>query len=391
MAITNKKHETEPQNINADSKNEENTTTVKETATDRKTQIYNLIILDESGSMNSIMYAAISGFNETVAGIRSAQQKFAATQEHYVSLLTFCSCKQKMLYNKVPVEQVTALTDSQYSPCCCTPLYDAMGMALTGLYEEIKDKEDATAVVTVITDGLENASREYSGTAVKALVEKLTREEGWKFAYIGTNQDVEQVAAGLSINNYMFFHDNAEDMRRAWKQERNAKMRYFDHMNDDHCKCYSMPREDRKEYRAQQSRMEKFFMSNEDIRQRITPEPLTALQADEVLVYGFTRLFYKTPAHVCAMLEQYSGNKVGSKGRHQQCYCLRMSLLHADRNREAVETFLAHVAAHPEKKFMLTRIGMDFTDRVETIADMFVYASKYPNLYLPEEYWRYII
>lgn len=71
-----------------------------------KTQIYNLVILDKSGSMGSIANAAISGFNETVGGIRSAQERFNDTQEHFVSLMIFCDCEKKLVYDKVPVAKV---------------------------------------------------------------------------------------------------------------------------------------------------------------------------------------------------------------------------------------------------------------------------------------------
>ena len=53
-----------------------------------KTQVFNVIILDKSGSMNSIRDAAISGFNETLAGINKAQEQYADTQDHFVSLFT---------------------------------------------------------------------------------------------------------------------------------------------------------------------------------------------------------------------------------------------------------------------------------------------------------------
>lgn len=54
-----------------------------------KTQVFNVIILDKSGSMGSIREAAVDGFNETLVGVKKAQEKFADTQEHFVSLLTF--------------------------------------------------------------------------------------------------------------------------------------------------------------------------------------------------------------------------------------------------------------------------------------------------------------
>lgn len=61
-----------------------------------KTQVHSIINLDGCGSMNSIRQAAVDSFNKTLAGIRKAQQKSADTQEHFISLVTFCSCEMKM-------------------------------------------------------------------------------------------------------------------------------------------------------------------------------------------------------------------------------------------------------------------------------------------------------
>ena len=63
---------------------------VKNETKQTKTQVFNVIILDKSGSMENIRQAAVSGFYETLNGIKKAQEKYADTQEHYVSLLTFC-------------------------------------------------------------------------------------------------------------------------------------------------------------------------------------------------------------------------------------------------------------------------------------------------------------
>ena len=69
----------------------------------KKTQVFNVIILDRSGSMECIRQAAVEGFNETLAGIKKAQEKFAETQDHFVSLVTFCSCETKHVFDKTPV------------------------------------------------------------------------------------------------------------------------------------------------------------------------------------------------------------------------------------------------------------------------------------------------
>ena len=154
-----------------------------------KTRIFNLIIIDESGSMQSIKKAAIDSVNETIQTIRSAQKKHE-DQEHYVSLVTF-NDDVKTVYECVPVDEVNGLTAETYQPDCCTALYDAMGISLNALRK--KAAEDDKVLVTVVTDGEENSSKEYSGKAVKALIDELKAKD-WVFAYIGANQDVEAVA-----------------------------------------------------------------------------------------------------------------------------------------------------------------------------------------------------
>ena len=165
-----------------------------------KTRIFNLIIIDESGSMQSIKKAAIDSVNETIQTIRSAQKKHEE-QEHFVSLVTF-NDDVKTVYKCVPVDEVKELTAETYQPACCTALYDAMGISLNALRKKVA--EDDKVLVTVVTDGYENASKEYSGKAIKALVDEL-KTKGWVFAYIGANQDVEAVAATISITNVMNF------------------------------------------------------------------------------------------------------------------------------------------------------------------------------------------
>ena len=183
-----------------------------------KTRIFNLIIIDESGSMQSIKKAAIDSVNETIQTIRSAQKKHEE-QEHFVSLVTF-NDDVKTIYECVPVDEVKELTAETYQPDCCTALYDAMGISLNALRKKVA--EDDKVLVTVVTDGYENASKEYSGKAIKALVDEL-KAKGWVFAYIGANQDVEAVAATISITNVLKFE--ATDLGTACMSERVVKGR----------------------------------------------------------------------------------------------------------------------------------------------------------------------
>ena len=126
--------------------NKKNTDMKNKTSKQTKTQVFNVIILDKSGSMGSIRQAAVDGFNETLAGIKKAQERYADTQDHFVSLLTFCSCENKYVFDKVPVKETRMLTREDYQPCCCTPLYDAMGFTLTSMRNHVTAIEDTATI-----------------------------------------------------------------------------------------------------------------------------------------------------------------------------------------------------------------------------------------------------
>ena len=198
-----------------------------------KKRVFNLIILDESGSMSSIERQAIDGVNETVQTIRAAQKKHEE-QEHYVTLVSFNSDAVKTIYDKVEANRVEELSNEQYQPSCCTPLFDAMGNALTKLRKSVAEED--VVLVTVITDGYENASHEYNGASIKSLVESL-KAKGWIFTYIGANQDVVKVASTLSITNTLSFSANAVGTSQMFATEKKARTRLFDRLADNIAPC----------------------------------------------------------------------------------------------------------------------------------------------------------
>ena len=360
--------------------------------TNQKTQVYNLIILDKSGSMSSIAKAAIAGFNETVGGIRSAQERFKDTQEHFVSLMIFCDCEKRMVYDKVPVGEVKELTSNEYRPCCCTPLYDAMGISINALYTAIKDKEDATAVVTIITDGLENASKEYNSKAIKALVERMKDEEGWNFAYIGTNQDVEAVSQGLSIDHHLYFADDEDGMSEAWAKERKSRTMMYSRFDAEREMTASMCAEERKLFHSRSNRANRNYHEMSEFSNRVTPEHINSLKDNEIFVFGSNL----AGAHAggaaylaCQRFGAVMGQGVGLQG---QSYAIPTMQGGVNTIKPYVDDFIRFADSHPEMTFLVTKIGCGiagFTPR--EIAPLFAGAVNVKNIHLPKEFWEELV
>jgi uncharacterized protein YegL len=187
----------------------------------QKQKIFNLIILDESGSMQSIKESVIRGFNETIQSIQRTAEMYPE-QEQFITLVTFNGQGIKTLLSNQPVTSLKQLNGALYSPNHDTPLYDAMGMALTRLQTQLELLENHYVLVTIFTDGQENASKEWNNQAIKSLVESL-RAKDWTFTYIGANHDVEQFAKSIAVPNTLQYTADAAGVSAAMQQDRYSR------------------------------------------------------------------------------------------------------------------------------------------------------------------------
>ena len=187
-------------------------------------KIYNLIVLDASGSMYSIRNEAIAGVVETVQTIRTAQAD-NAEQEQLFSLVVFNGKRIDTVYDRMPITKVPDFSEKDYQPTDNTPLYDAMGDAITNLHRYIND--DDNVLVTIITDGYENASREWNHQRVNQLVEDL-KKKNWLFTYIGANQDALSVAKGMGIDHSMNFMSDSEGTKAMFRREKRSRSAFYD-------------------------------------------------------------------------------------------------------------------------------------------------------------------
>ena len=186
-------------------------------------RVFNLIIVDESGSMSIIRKQAFTGMNETLQTVRLMQKKFT-DQEQYVTLVTFDSEHTKWHYDNTPAARTHNLEWKDYNPCGGTPLYDAMGKAISNMNALISDNDNV--LVTVITDGEENCSEEWTLKMIRRMIEKLKKHH-WTFTLIGTdNLDVETMAHSFAIEEHMEFHQDVEGTKAMFARERRCRERY---------------------------------------------------------------------------------------------------------------------------------------------------------------------
>jgi|SRR5690625_1963592 len=195
----------------------------------KKEVIHNLIILDESGSMHGIKAEIISGFNETVESIKGSSQLYP-NQEHLISFISFNGMGQKLIHYAEPVQKLDKINAKLYQPNAATPLLDAIGFA-THKVKASLPKKNYNVLVTILTDGMENASREYDWNTVKKIIEEL-KTQNWTFTYIGTGHDLSKVSAQLSIDHTLHFQKDKAGIDQMFAEERAARSAYYKNISE---------------------------------------------------------------------------------------------------------------------------------------------------------------
>ena len=345
-----------------------------------KAKIFNLIIVDESGSMSHLREATLSGINETISSIRSAQEEFAKTQEHTLTLVTFDSGANRpdvrTMIDNQPITQIIEFKD--YMPNGCTPLYDAMGKSLTTLHNRIKDDKDASAVVTVLTDGLENASREWNAAGLRRLIEQL-KEEGWSFAYMGSAHNVKEVTDLLSIENVVEFSHNDMGAGNTWARERSSRRAYYQKMD----MMYSEERRVSKEEMMERKRQ----FAREYYGPRVTPDNVRNLEENEIFVFGSNASGFHGGGAAAFAMRNFGAIWGQGEGLQGQSYAIPTMEGIPDLA-EAVKRFAKYAEEHAELRFLVTRIGCGIAGyTAEQIAPLFKKCIHLENVALPSDFW----
>lgn len=221
------------------------------------TKIYNLIILDRSGSMTPLREVAVQGYNETLDIIRAAQKQHGLEQQNLITLTLFNHFITNV-FDCDTVKDVSNLLMQDYMPEGATAMLDAIGISCSNLNAKLDSLENATAVVTIISDGEENASRMYTYDRVATLIDSM-KEQGVMFVFMGTNQNVQQTASQLHIDEFKYFEYSTNGMQEAWRSGMNASAGYYERMSQYNKDTRGMSKKDRNDYYRDRNKEDGWF------------------------------------------------------------------------------------------------------------------------------------
>lgn len=352
-------------------------------------EIYNLIILDESGSMSCVTKQTIAGCNETINTIRSAERKYKGSQKHFVSIYAFQSDgnrPSRYIIKNEPAEQVSHITGNDYEPWGCTPLNDAVGSTLVDLKAKVKGSPGAIGSVTIITDGEENSSKQYTTLQVAKMIEGL-KEMGWSFSFIGANIDVKATATRYSIDNTLEFQQDEDGTKAMFERERMSRMNYYSRVEEvNRCCCADtgMPIMTRAKMMAEAAC--NYFEKGEETN-RVSPATISKLKKDEIFVFGSNLKGMHGGGAARTAVKHFGaimGQGVGLQG---QCYAIPTMQGGVETIKPYVDEFIEFAKQNTQLKFLVTRIGCGIAGfRDKDIAPLFSKALDVNNIYLPQSF-----
>lgn len=152
-------------------------------------------IVDRSGSMQSLVNDAIGGLNRFFEDQKKLPGKAMVT-------VALFDNQYELIYDNVPIAKVKKWTDKNYVPRGMTALLDAIGKTIS----TVKERQNALAkkdfpektIVFVLTDGLENASREYDKNAIQKLIDEQ-RGKDWEFIFLAADEATIKDAVSMGL------------------------------------------------------------------------------------------------------------------------------------------------------------------------------------------------
>ncbi|MFO7611552.1 MAG: VWA domain-containing protein [Clostridia bacterium] len=175
-----------------------------------------VFILDKSGSMAGLEADTIGGFNSLL------KKQKAEPGEAAVTTVLFDN-NYVLLHDRFDIKGIRPITSAEYYVEGTTALLDAVGRTIQKIISVQRNSSDemraGKVMFVIITDGMENASREYSYERIKAMIELERDKYGWEFIFLGANIDAEAVADefGIKRDNAVNYHADSRGVELNYK------------------------------------------------------------------------------------------------------------------------------------------------------------------------------
>ncbi len=150
-----------------------------------------VLVLDETGSMEGVRDATVGALKEWLSGLKKDLPR-----DTPVSVVRFNSAQIRRSIDNQPLEVVSATEFDDYAPNHMTPLWDAVGQTIAETAPRVTG--DDGVLFTVMTDGQENSSQEYTAEHVRKLIEKH-KAAGWKFMFLGADIDAYALSSQIGL------------------------------------------------------------------------------------------------------------------------------------------------------------------------------------------------
>ena len=156
-----------------------------------------VFILDRSGSMSGLESDTIGGYNSLL------EKQRKEVGDATVTTVLFDD-QYEMIHDHAAIGKVKDITNKEYFARGMTGLLDAIGKTINHVGNRHKNALDSEVpgktMVVIITDGFENASREFTLPQVKQMIERQKTKFGWEFLFLGANIDAVSTAADFGIS-----------------------------------------------------------------------------------------------------------------------------------------------------------------------------------------------
>lgn len=191
-------------------------------------RVHVTFVLDASGSMAAVKRATIEGFNSYLLSLKELQEQQNKT---ITALFYKFSNKVKKLHDIAkPVDIITGLTNVNYQTIGSTAYLDALGTAITETGEYLSSLSEherpGKVLFVAISDGEENASRNYSESEVNAMIRLQQNTYSWEFVYLGASEILVDNARRAGINSVRKFNQTDSGVTESFNRLRGATVSY---------------------------------------------------------------------------------------------------------------------------------------------------------------------